>query len=664
MKRRIHYALCLLALCTASALSLHAQQWTAQKSGTTADIWSARFTDAKTGCAATWNQDEFSMSILRTTNGGATWSTVFQDMPRGATAVDFADNNTGVVVGGSFDYLVGYRTTNGGSTWSSMFSDGQHVVGKPAIWSVSFGDDKTGYASASGGVIMKTTNAGAGWSLMSTRVAVDKEIIHVHFTSASTGYAIAANAQDYYRGRELYKTTDGAQSWHKLASLPLLRSVVFLNDDVGFAAGSNGGRPTIWKTVDGGETWQAKYSGPGDSPWMNDITFTPENPYVGYAVGGSPTAKNNGLIVGTVDGGETWTVEASNLPYNLRSVEFPTETTGYALGDNGGIYKTTRDPQPPPKPTILVSEEEVDFGLVTVGESFDLWFDITPGSPVPLEVTSIALGESAAAAGFSLTVDEQLPVELAQGASLMVSVTAAPTQAGITTATVLIATNDETTPVKEVVLRVEGYVPEQPGVQVSVGSFDFGTLTVGETQELSVTLTPENDAGLEINSAVLDPAVGGLTVTTDKPLPTVLFDASESLTVTVRFAPTTSGTFQSRLLIATNAADGLPVELPVAAAASPATSVGETAEQFMPELGVHPNPVAGGGTVSFALAVGGYVSIELYTLDGALVSTVFSGQAEPGLHSVDIDTGTLAAGAYLCRLTAGRETVQQFLLVQ
>src|SRR5690349_17945085 len=48
--------------------------WIRQKSGTTSDLTAVSFTDANTGTAVGWNRDRREGTILRTTDGGATWT--------------------------------------------------------------------------------------------------------------------------------------------------------------------------------------------------------------------------------------------------------------------------------------------------------------------------------------------------------------------------------------------------------------------------------------------------------------------------------------------------------------------------------------------------------------------------------------------------------------
>jgi len=74
-----------------------------------------------------------------------------------------------------------------------------------------------------------------------------------------------------------------------------------------------------------------QYSGTG-SP-LKSVYFTSVD--TGYAVG------DNGTILKTTDGGINWLTQNSCTDVNLYSVHFPSVDTGYVVGDCGTILKTT-----------------------------------------------------------------------------------------------------------------------------------------------------------------------------------------------------------------------------------------------------------------------------------------------------------------------------------
>ncbi len=81
-----------------------------------------------------------------------------------------------------------------------------------------------------------------------------------------------------------------------------------------------------------GTGWAALYSGTTET--LRGVHF-PADATTGYAVGG------NGTILKTTDGGPNWSPLASGTTATLHALHFPTDAaTGYAAGSNGTILRT------------------------------------------------------------------------------------------------------------------------------------------------------------------------------------------------------------------------------------------------------------------------------------------------------------------------------------
>ena len=75
---------------------------------------------------------------------------------------------------------------------------------------------------------------------------------------------------------------------------------------------------------------------PPETVVLTDIDFfLTQNAVLGWVVG------EDGLILHTGDGGETWSLQESPTGEDLRGVDFTDETTGWIVGGNGTILKTT-----------------------------------------------------------------------------------------------------------------------------------------------------------------------------------------------------------------------------------------------------------------------------------------------------------------------------------
>ncbi len=95
-------------------------------------------------------------NLLRTTNGGLNWQVLSFGYPnsRSVSSLHFIDLNIGwAIVNYPSAQII--KTSNGGNTWTSLFDDGiDHLS------SLFFMNSMTGWATGSDGIIIKTTNGG------------------------------------------------------------------------------------------------------------------------------------------------------------------------------------------------------------------------------------------------------------------------------------------------------------------------------------------------------------------------------------------------------------------------------------------------------------------------------------------------------------------------
>jgi photosystem II stability/assembly factor-like uncharacterized protein len=124
--------------------------WSSLTSGTTNDLYSLYFTDANTGYVF----GDYG-TIKKTTDGGTTWSGQTSGINSNIRSSFFTDTNIGYAVGGSTIL----KTTNGGANWFFQYSGTTN-----SLESVYFIDNTTGYIVGWNGTILKTTNAGVGFS--------------------------------------------------------------------------------------------------------------------------------------------------------------------------------------------------------------------------------------------------------------------------------------------------------------------------------------------------------------------------------------------------------------------------------------------------------------------------------------------------------------------
>ncbi|MGB5074456.1 MAG: YCF48-related protein, partial [Bacteroidota bacterium] len=158
-------------------------------------------------------------------------------------------------------------------------------------------DKDYGYVVGSMGTLLKTTDSGENWEVLSQFTLYP--LADVHFVDRTTGTYVGA-------GCTIFRTTDGGTSWVQQSSgIPggwfSLNGVFFLDAHIGFIIGEWG---TLLHTTDGGENWQVLPSGTGNL--LMAVTFA--DAQNGTIVG------HSGTILRTTTGGVTWIEEPKSSP--------------------------------------------------------------------------------------------------------------------------------------------------------------------------------------------------------------------------------------------------------------------------------------------------------------------------------------------------------------
>lgn len=107
-----------------------------------------------------------------------------------------------------------------------------------------------------------------------------------------------------------------------------LKTVHFINNDLGFAAGKDG---VLIKTSNGGTNWTIINT--ATTKEIKSVYFADAN--TGWLVG------KDGLIKKTTDGGTTWTSQTSSIHEDFNDVHFINTTQGVIVGKKGSILVTS-----------------------------------------------------------------------------------------------------------------------------------------------------------------------------------------------------------------------------------------------------------------------------------------------------------------------------------
>jgi hypothetical protein len=201
-------------------------------------------------------------------------------------------------------------------------------------------------------------------------------------------------------------------------------------------------------------------------------------------------------------------------------------------------------------PKIALSTTSLGFGNISDGSSKTLALTMTSSGTSPLTVNSLSISGS----GFSLG-PATLPATLAVGQSLTVQVGFSPKTAGSATGNLTINSNSTTGATSTVSLSGTGVATTTPTLSLSTTALSFGSVTDGTSTKQTLTLSSTGTAALTVSS-VSAAGTGFSIVGGTFP---VSLNPGASATVTVQFAPTTTGTLTGQLAINSNSSTGSSV---------------------------------------------------------------------------------------------------------
>ncbi|MBK7174256.1 MAG: hypothetical protein IPH84_13710 [Bacteroidales bacterium] len=146
-------------------------------------------------------------------------------------SVCFTDSNTGYIAGFGNGSGIILKTTDGGLTWSSSFSGSDYI-----FKSVCFSNDSTVYA-AGGEAILKTIDRGATWSVVNISTNYNVGFNSIMFSDNSTGYVVGWLDAIYCIRPIILKTMDAGTTWAEPSEMHNLFSSLY---SVCFIPSTNG----------------------------------------------------------------------------------------------------------------------------------------------------------------------------------------------------------------------------------------------------------------------------------------------------------------------------------------------------------------------------------------------------------------------------------------
>lgn len=166
---------------------------------------------------------------------------------------------------------------------------------------VAFPIQNLGFVSGTGHTLVRTRDGGLTWQPISLPGYPDGPFYAVHFVDTQVGF-VSGNSAD--GSRDIFRTADGGETWNRVDGFPLGGSwyyIDFVDANTGFM-GCNG---ALVRTTDRGLSWPIM-SGYPDCPVIYGMDFRDATTGM---VGGHHIPSNRSGLWKTTDGGRAWTLK-------------------------------------------------------------------------------------------------------------------------------------------------------------------------------------------------------------------------------------------------------------------------------------------------------------------------------------------------------------------
>jgi hypothetical protein len=257
--------------------------------------------------------DTYSIGVLKSTNGGATWNSTGLNWQVTQTRVInrllIHPTNTQVLIAATSDGI--YRTTNGGTSWT------QELAGSYKDLKFKPGSPATVYTTGNGDDFFYSSDTGDSWTQVTSGLptsGVSRMSLAVSAANSNYVYLLAGNNTDYGLFG-VYRSTNSGLTWTQQADAS----------------------PNLL-------TWDENGTGTGGQAWYDlSLECDQEDANIIF-VGGVNTWRS-------LDGGINWTCighwyGAAGIPYvhaDIHSLTYLPGTNTLLVGSDGGVFRTTNN---------------------------------------------------------------------------------------------------------------------------------------------------------------------------------------------------------------------------------------------------------------------------------------------------------------------------------
>jgi|GEM_PF-3116230 len=303
------------------SVSYVSAQWNAQVSNSTNPLSAVDFYNANNGWVG-------GFELIYTNDGGNNWLSPVFPVPllfymNANQTRDIKAFNSLKMIGVGQNNIdnasIIYSTFDGGVNWDTIV--GRNGYGHNSI---DFSTSQKGYVCGYYGQFFETLDGGINWSQVS--LIPNTDWFKINFQNQDTAIVVGYNYS--------MKTLNGGATWIPTPNNLVLYDVMALSNNTCIAVGDDSNNDySLFKSYDYGVNWIKITSIPFDETYIKRIWAFSED---------SILLPSKGIMNSYRDG--FWhsypSTQLINTSNEFEDIDFINDTVGYAVGNNGQIYKT------------------------------------------------------------------------------------------------------------------------------------------------------------------------------------------------------------------------------------------------------------------------------------------------------------------------------------